>query len=313
MVATLLPAPPPRLALALLIGPACGGATTIPSAPAEPPPYASTAPLREPRLFAPGAVSSEAPEFALAFEPDGRTMYFNRASADRKQLTIHVARWSGDRWTSEVAPFSGTHRDIDPFVTADGRRLYFSSDRPRPGAPERTDYDLWYLERIGASWSEPRHVAGAPNDAENIGFISLMRDGTLYFDAFRGEKRGIFRSAPLAGGGFAAPESLASLPGSNPLIAPDGSFLVFASRIIEGGLGASDLYLVRRTPEGAWSAPHHLGPAVNTPQAEFTPSLSPDGRYLFFTSERPGVVPVAAEGRPPGDLYQIELAALLGP
>jgi hypothetical protein len=35
------------------------------------------------------------------------------------------------------------------------------------------------------------------------------------------------------------------------------------------------------------------------------------GKYLFFTSERPGIAPTPASGaRPPGDLYQIEVAAL---
>lgn len=327
MLASSPTARPPHLVLALLLAPACGRAPAVPpattpatsatsgaapAAPPAPPPYASAAPIREPRLFAADVVSSEAPEFSASFEPDGRTLYFNRTSADRKQLTIHVARWTGDRWTSAVAPFSGTHRDIDPFITPDGRRLYFSSDRPRPGAPDRTDYDLWYLEREGTGWSEPRHVAGAPNDAENIGFVSLTQDGTLYFDAFRGPKRSLFRSAPLPGGGFAAPEPLTSLPGTNPMVAPDGSFLVFASRLLEGNLGESDLYLARRNPDGTWGAPRHLGPAINSPLNEFAPGLTPDGRYLFFTSERPGVAPAVAQGRPPGDLYQIELSALPG-
>lgn len=312
------------LVLGLALAPACGpAAAPTPSGPGGPggpgagsaakpelPPYASAEPLREPRIFAPGVVSTEAPEFSLSFEPDGKTAYFNRTSADRKQLTIHVAQWKAGRWVESVAPFSGTHRDIDPFVTPDGRRLYFSSDRPRPGAPERKDFDLWYMERDGGGWSEPRHIAGSPNDPEEIGFMSLTRDGVLYFDAFRGTQRGMFRAAPSAGG-FAPPESLAPATASNPMIAPDGSFLVFAARM-EGGFGEADLYVMRRADGGGWSEPRNLGPAVNTSQREFAPGLSPDGRYLFFTSERPGIVPAPAEGRPPGDLYQVEVAAVLG-
>jgi hypothetical protein len=297
----------PALALALL--PACGGAPTAPRQP--PPPYASPTPLREARLFAPGVVSTEPPEFSLSFEPDGKTAYFNRTSPDRKQLVIHVARWSGERWIAEVAPFSGTHRDIDPFVTHDGRRLYFSSDRPRPGAPERTDLDLWYVERAAASgpWSEPRHVEGSPNDAEDIGFVSIDRAGAIYFDAFRGKVRSSFRAAPKAGGGWAEPEPFGPSDATNPLIAPDGGFVVFSAKIT-GNFGESDLYISRRETGGTWSEPRNLGAAVNTARAEFAPGLSPDGLYLFFTSERPGVMPAPAEGRPPGDIYQIEVSAL---
>jgi hypothetical protein len=50
---------------------------------------------------------------------------------------------------------------------------------------------------------------------------------------------------------------------------------------------------------------------VSTADPDFAPSLRPDGRHLFFTSERPGVVASVLEGeRPPGDLYRIELDAL---
>jgi hypothetical protein len=127
------------------------------------------------------------------------------------------------------------------------RRLYFSSTRPRPDAPERTDFDLWYVERdrAGAPWSEPHLFAGSPNDAEDIGFISLDRAGTLYFDAFRD----MFRAAPLPGGGFAAPEPIEALKGINPLIAPDGSFLVFSAELADSSSSARPLHLEAKLRE----------------------------------------------------------------
>ena len=58
-------------------------------------------------------------------------------------------------------------------------------------------------------------------------------------------------------------------------------------------------------------ARQNLGPAVNSRFADFAARVQPDGKYLFFTSERPGIVPTPATGaRPPGDIYQIEVAAL---
>jgi len=113
----------------------------------------------------------------------------------------------------------------------------------------------------------------------------------------------------MNGGAWPAHKPIESLKGINPLIAPDGSFLVFSAELA-GQLGENDLYIARRGPGATWSPPQHLGTTVNTPRAEFAPGLSPDGRYLFFTSERPGVVPAPTEGRPPGDIYQIELSAL---
>src|SRR6185436_14302649 len=40
----------------------------------------------------------------------------------------------------------------------------------------------------------------------------------------------------------------------------------------------------------AWSEPVHLGPPVNTPSADQSPALSPDGLSLYFASDRPGTL-----------------------
>jgi Tol biopolymer transport system component len=65
-----------------------------------------------------------------------------------------------------------------------------------------------------------------------------------------------------------------------------------------------------RAHDGVWSPAQNLGAAVNSPFADFAPAFSPDGKYLFFTSERPGVVPTPVSGRPPGDIYQIDVTSL---
>jgi Tol biopolymer transport system component len=272
--------------------------------------------MSTPQLFVPGVVSTAAPEFGLTFEPDGRTAYFNRASEDRKLLTIWVARWTAAGWTAEVAAFSGSDRDLDPFVTPDGERLYFSSERPRPGHAEPTppadpEPHLWYLERTGTTWSAPILVEGPVGELPT-NFMSLTRDGTLYVGSFRDGVNSIYRAAPR-GAGFGPPELLefdAEAPArrGNPLIAPDGSFLLLAAQA-PGGRTDGDLYVARPLATG-WTKPWSLGSVVNSAQTELAPGLSPDGRYLFFTSERPGVLPAPAAGRPPGDLYQIDLAAL---
>ncbi len=302
-------------AVAVLAG--CG---RHPPAPASPP-YASAAVLATPRLFAPGVVSTAAPEFGLTFEPDGRTAYFNRASDDREQLTIWVARWTGATWTAEIAPFSGRDRDFDPFVTPDGRRLYFSSERPRPGRAEpargpgdaRPDPHLWYVTRVGATWSEPTPVDGPVGDLPT-NFVSATRDGTLYFGTWSHDVASLYRAAPR-GASFAAPERIElggdpTLVRGNPLIAPDGSFLLIYGRPADRS-AEPDLYVTRPVVGGGWTTPTRLPPVVNSVHTEFAPAFSPDGRYLFFTSERPGIVTErpAGSNRVPGDIYQIELSA----
>ncbi|MBS1627494.1 MAG: PD40 domain-containing protein [Bacteroidetes bacterium] len=69
-------------------------------------------------------------------------------------------------------------------------------------------------------------------------------------------------------------------------ISSDGEFLIFAGNF-RNGMGNYDLYISYWTPQG-WSEPENLGPNVNTEYWESTPSLSPDNRVLYFSSDRPG-------------------------
>lgn len=74
-----------------------------------------------------------------------------------------------------------------------------------------------------------------------------------------------------------------------PAISRDGLSLYFASDRA-GGSGGFDLWVSQRlATDLPWEAPVNLGPAVNTPANDNGPSLSPDGRQLFFVSNRPGL------------------------
>ncbi len=82
--------------------------------------------------------------------------------------------------------------------------------------------------------------------------------------------------------------------------------MILGSSNYSDTVGGSDLYLSYHR-NGQWTEPAHL-PLVNTEHREFAPSVSPDGRYLFFTSFRPP--PGETESRL-GDIYQIDLDSIL--
>lgn len=284
-----------------------------PEAPA-PPPYQIADTVAAPQLFAPGVISSALPEFATTFSPDGHTVFFNRTPPDRSVIRIWTSRFEAGQWTEpEPLPFSdGTYRDVDPFVSPDGERLYFSSTRPVEGTAAK-DFDLWYVARTDTGWSGPVNLGAPVNTARDEIFSTLSRNGTLYYSAFRAEGNGVdlYRAA-WADGAFLPPERLTigadTMRLTNPAIAPDESYLILAS----APTGQADLYVSRRLAEGGWADAVLLGPAVNSPFTDFAPAVSPDGSTLYFTSERPGVVPAGAvAGRPPGDLYALPITVAL--
>lgn len=70
-------------------------------------------------------------------------------------------------------------------------------------------------------------------------------------------------------------------------LSPDGQFLFFAACNRPDGYGSCDLYASKRKGQ-EWSEPQNLGAVVNSSQWESQPTFSPDGRTLFFVSNRPG-------------------------
>jgi hypothetical protein len=246
-----------------------------------------TPPGLEPRVFAPGLVSTAGnSEFAITFTPDGKEVYFTRRSAGGGRNMIMVSRWEKDGWSApEEAAFCKGFPSNEPHVTPDGRRLYFGCDRQRPGA-DRAEYGIWVTERTdGGGWGEPwYHGPGM--------YVSASRAGDLYMtDIFNSAGGGIVRY-PYVGGTFGPPEKLGggvNTPrgGDHAFIAPDGSMIVFDSYFRPGGQGGEgDLWVCFKKPDGTWTEASNLGDAVNTPATNFCPSLSPDGKYLFFSTCR---------------------------
>lgn len=259
--------------------------------------FASRAPQQSPSPFLPGKGSDKLLLAGATFSPDGRSVYFTRYSAFTVEAvkTILVSYRTGDDWSDPVPlPFSGRWSDTTPFVSPDGRRLYFASTRPVRGETKE-DFDIWFVERSGGGWSDPRH-AGAINSPANETSPALTASGVLYFCSWR-EEGGmglgdLWRAEPVAGG-FASPNNLGSTINGpsgewGVTVSPDERLMVFESSGRPVGLsGAGDLYLSRRENE-AWAPAVHLKAPINSVGSDLSPRLSPDGRELYFGSTRSG-------------------------
>jgi Tol biopolymer transport system component len=321
--------------LLLFAAPLLAACTEVPAAPAAPaagaaPPYAAPGPLAAPTLFAPGVVSGPDFDSHVAFEPDGRTLYFVRASPNFNFWAILQSRFEGGAWREpEVAPFSGQFADADPFPTPDGKRLYFVSRRPVPGRP-KAQVDIWVVDRGPSGWGEPRNLGAPVNSDEREWYPTLAADGTLYFGSSRPGGRGqsdLYRARPL-GDGFAEPENLGDAFNTEhdefePFVAPDQSYLIFMAGGRADGLGGYDLY-ISYNRDGSWTKAQNMGAPFNSKADEFSPKLSPDGRYFFWASARGftdepqprrlAYAELMRKMRSPGngllDVYQIDVAAL---
>jgi len=246
-------------------------------------------PGEKPEIFALGLVSSVDYEHSSpAFSPDGREVLWTSIS---DQMNIFRMRLENGRWTApQQGAFSG-FEDCYPRFSPDGKRLYYVSSRPLKEGEKNAGFgiNLWSVGRAGLGWAEPRPV-GPPFDNGHIFGISMTDEGTIYFaDAAAGFD--IYRSR-LVAGQYAEPEKLGPAVNSGdmedePFIAPDESYLIFKS-MRPSGFGGADLYISFRQEDGFWTAALNLGPDINTEHAERFPTVSRDGKYFFFGSDRNG-------------------------
>jgi hypothetical protein len=267
-------------------------------------------------IFAPGTISTAIEEYRIVFDLDGGTAYFGRSQEffpAARQSTIMVSRRANGVWTAATpVSFSGTHSDLDPFITPDGRQLFFSSIRPVDGVA-RTDVDLWAVRRgPGGGWGEPRHL-GAVNSGYDELYPSVATDGSLYFASDRPGGLGgfdMYRARPRPDGTYGPAENLGAPINTagwefNPVILPAGNLLLFTGLDRAGGYGLGDQWqAVRHGQE--WSTPRNLGPAVNTAADEYHLSFSPryDRAYFVRHTYEPWV---------PGDIYTLPVWRLLLP
>ncbi|MBN2399143.1 MAG: PD40 domain-containing protein [Candidatus Aminicenantes bacterium] len=257
-----------------------------------------------PEVFAPGILSLGFHEHNIAISPDGTEMFFVAASPDFSRYVIMGTEFRNGAWTMPtVASFSGGRNDGAPAFSADGQRLYFSSRRPRKTqATAGDDFDIWFVERRGASWSEALNLGSPVNSEQNEVNPSVSSDGTLYFQ--RIAKLGtldwdLYMASPR-NGTYGVPAKLPAPVNSDaneagPRIAPDGSYLLFHSNRA-GGFGVMDIYIAYRTEDGGWSEPANLGEPINSAFSDWGPVVSPDGKYFFFGSFR-NVRPLAPASR----------------
>lgn len=238
--------------------------------------------------------SSPLNDYNLSADAAGRTRVFARSEAEFRNARIFVAeRGRRGRW-SEPRPIAFSdprYSDSDPWLTPDGRTLYFISDRPAAGRAEgRSDHDVWRARRTeSGGWSAPEHLGPEVNSAgQELG--PELHGGRLYFSSARRSGRGglDIYAAEVRGGGF-APSALLEGPfngaasESDFTLSPDGRTALFW-RSGEGGTGL--LHVARLGPAG-WSEPEALPPAINCGAFNFTPAFGPDGRSITYASTGP--------------------------
>lgn len=234
----------------------------------------------QPQIFAPGIVSGVQNPGSPTFTPDGRTIYFTRG--DDHSSAIMESHRVGDGWSApQVAPFSNEGSNQQPALAPDGSFLVWVSVRDHRA-------NLWRVNRQGSSWTAPTRLPDAVNIAPNIWRPSVARDGSIYFFVIaKGRAMRLYQSQ-YDHGQYAPAMPLSFSDGTkqdvDPEIAPDESFIVFASAGRSTAGDAHERLYVAHRHGAEWGpvAPFQYE-GIDPTADDNEPRLSPDGQTLYFT------------------------------
>lgn len=282
-----------------------GSARFIPKAKANPVPF-------QPKNLGEN-INTPAREYFPAVTADAAMLVFTRQLGQGRgiQEDLFYSVYQDSSWQQSV-PFTGINtprNEAAQSISADGRFLVFTTCNR---AEDYGSCDLYFSERIGERWTEPRNIGAPINTPEWESQPSISPNGrALYFTRARPKGQGVrnlWVSYRKADGSWTEPVQLninTPFNESGPCMHPDGKTLYFSS---DGypGMGDQDLFVTRKQPDGNWSEPQNLGYPINTSDKEESVAVSLSGKLAYLASDRP-------EGYGSMDIYTFSLHEAVRP
>jgi Tol biopolymer transport system component len=240
-------------------------------------------------------VNSSGFDCSPSVSTDGLELYFlsdRPGGYGNYDIWMATRLTTDDPWNTPVnlgSVVNSSDWEVSPDISADSLSLYFDG-----GPISRSD--IWVTERTAKDqpWGTPVELDPNVNFASWLYCPGISPDGLqLYFESedeiwFSTRQT---QSDPWQPAINLGPPVNSSYHDSGPDISIDGLAMFFHSDR-PGGYGDQDLYMAtRKTIDSSWGEPINLGPNINTSYSESDPSVSADGRMLYFSeypNPRPG-------------------------
>jgi hypothetical protein len=250
-------------------------------------------------IFAPGIISkAESRDLMHGFFNNGKLFITYRYPIGFKgnwtRFPVFLMKKAGEKWTELYqSKLVGKPWFYNLEFVPVGERMIFAWTKNLDGSGPARELYLWSATKTPGGWTQPIRFQAPVNTGFDT-WPSLSADKTLYFFSRRAGGLGsadIYVSIP-ENGEYKSVKNLGKVINTkyieeDPYVAPDGSYLLFDSDK-PGGFGGYDLYISYRKANGSWTQPINLGDKINSKYSENRAYVSPDGKYLFYTSSRTG-------------------------
>ena len=198
------------------------------------------------------SISTPADEYLAIISPDAELCFFTRRHRKR----------------DKYAGPAGTTRMVEEFTLA-----------------TKTGEKYTMGEALEAPFNQNFNEGGATITANNKELFFTVcvidADGYQNCDIYTCKKEyGFWGDIKPLENGVNTPKSWES----QPCVSANGDQLYFTSNR-EGGQGGLDLWVINRQPDGSWTKPVNLGPAINTAKNEKSPFIHSDSQTLYFASD----------------------------
>ncbi len=228
-------------------------------------------------IFAPEIISiTNRGEYAFAISPNHDEYFYNAGMSEDTTLPyglLHMKR-VGDKWLQPQKANLNQEGfwEQEAFYSPDGNNIFYA-------VSDSGFTKIWFSYKTNNGWSKGELLNTPINDSsKRVFYATFSKNGNLYYTNVDMLK--IYMSENDSGA-YNSFNDIGLACAGHAFIAPDEDFIIFDSKQAEN-YGKSDIYVSFKTIYGNWGEPINLGPLVNTEYLETCPSLSPDGKYIFF-------------------------------
>ena len=245
-----------------------------------------------PTIFYPEVVSTHIDKYNTSFSPDGNTIYYTATSQKLGITGIAYQHFQNGRFRdAEFVPFASAVIPMtDVQISPDGKLMLFSTFQDYPGKAEGFNFNIWTSRLENGEWQSPNPVKGPIASSGNEFYPVLTNSQNLYFTSDKDGNSDIYY-AKYSNGQYETPVKLpeninSSRREADAFVARDESYIIFVRVDEADGFGNSDLYITFKDGISKWSDPLNMGATVNSAEIDGSPYVTPDGKYLIFTSGR---------------------------
>ncbi|HQU73820.1 MAG TPA: hypothetical protein PKV71_03200 [Calditrichia bacterium] len=262
--------------------------------------------LEGPELFAPGIVSVASSEVKITFSRDGNLVIWGTVGRENGPggLDIWQASRSDSGWGDPLpVSFNSPENDFDPGFSADGKHLYFFSNRP--GGYGGDDLYVVSFDPESGDFGEPVNLGARINTAGDEWGPTESYDGQMLMfcsDSLGGKGEHDIFVCEKEGEDWGAPEAIAAvnspLDDFDPIFLADNRTLLFTRKKNE-----DEAYLfISYFTEKGYSAPEQLSAVLNQ-SGTWNFGASPDRKdpAVFYYSTR-----IAEQSRGRLDIFRVK-------